>query len=93
VHRRWFGWRRAAATLEPRDSDDAPIERQEQAERVRAAINSLGPRYREVIVLHYLEELGIDQIAQLVGSRRNAIEVKLHRARQQLAKLLAVSIK
>jgi RNA polymerase sigma-70 factor (ECF subfamily) len=61
----------------------------ERAGRVREAIKSLGASYREVIVLHYLEQMSVEQIAEIVGARRNSVEVRLHRARRQLEYLLA----
>jgi RNA polymerase sigma-70 factor (ECF subfamily) len=61
----------------------------EQASRVREAIGSLRLRYREVTVLHYLEQMSVEQIAEVVGVRRNTVEVRLHRARRQLEELLA----
>jgi RNA polymerase sigma-70 factor (ECF subfamily) len=45
--------------------------------------------YREATVLYYLEQLNIDQIAEIIGVRRNTVEVRLHRARRQLEKILA----
>jgi len=61
----------------------------ELAADVRAAIARLPPTYREVVVLRYLEELGIDEVATVLGLRRNTVEVRLSRARQQLEKTLA----
>ena len=43
---------------------------------------------REVIVLFYLEEQSVKQIAEMLGRTYNAIEVRLHRARHRLALLL-----
>ena len=53
-------------------------------QQVRDAVAALPPRDREVIVLFYLEDLPVAQIAQLLGVKNNAIEVRLHRARQRL---------
>ncbi len=65
------------------------LERDETAERVRAAVGSLPARYREVIVLRYLEELPLEQLANLLGERRNTIEVRLTRAKKLLEPALA----
>lgn len=51
---------------------------------VREAVRRLRPREREVVVLRYLEELPIDQIGQVLNLSRNAVEVRLSRARQRL---------
>ena len=63
---------------------DAACLARESSELVRRAVGELPPRLREVVVLYYLEELPIDQIAPMIGAKRGAIEVRLHRARQIL---------
>jgi RNA polymerase sigma-70 factor (ECF subfamily) len=52
------------------------------------AVQRLRPRDREVIVLHYLEQHGLAEMAGLLGISQNAVEVRLHRARQRLKALL-----
>jgi RNA polymerase sigma-70 factor, ECF subfamily len=61
---------------------------QETVEQVQKAIRQLSPRERELIVLRYLEELSIEEIARLLNQKRNAIDVRLSRARKRLERLL-----
>jgi len=89
VRARWFKWFSAAPPQEPRVASEDLLVEQERAGQVRRAIQSLGPRYREVTVLYYLEQMTVDEIAQVAGQRRNTVEVRLHRARRQLEQLLA----
>ncbi|HEY2146692.1 MAG TPA: sigma-70 family RNA polymerase sigma factor [Pirellulales bacterium] len=89
VRRRWFNWLFASALGEPAEAMEDSIAARERAGRVRAAIDSLSPRYREVAVLHYLEQLDVTEIAEVAGVRRNTVEVQLHRARQQLKAMLS----
>jgi RNA polymerase sigma-70 factor (ECF subfamily) len=63
-------------------------ERSETATRVRAQVAQLPAAAREVIVLRYFEELPLDEIAAILGIKRNAIEARLSRARKQLEPLL-----
>jgi RNA polymerase sigma-70 factor, ECF subfamily len=70
------------------DDGKSPL-REETSRQVRDAVAQLPPRDREVIVLFYLEGLSVSQIAQLVAVKNNAIEVRLHRARQRLKTQLA----
>ena len=63
---------------------DAAILDDETNVRVRDAVQQLSPKDREVIVLFHLEQLPIAQISKLLGTSSNAIEVRLHRARQKL---------
>jgi RNA polymerase sigma factor (sigma-70 family) len=65
-----------------------PTESQEVAEHVRHAVKQLRQRDREVIVLHYLEQLSAADVAAVLGIRRNAVEVRLTRARQRLKEIL-----
>jgi RNA polymerase sigma factor (sigma-70 family) len=55
---------------------------------VRRALAELRARDREVLVLHYLQELSLPEVARLVGVSRNAAEVRLSRARKRLKAVL-----
>ncbi len=61
----------------------------ERFERVRHAVRKLAPKYREVVVLRYLEEMSPAEIGDVLGLKRNAVEVRLSRARGQLKEDLA----
>ncbi len=61
----------------------------ETAARIRAIVATLPAPSREVIVLRYFEELSIQQMADVLGTKRNTVEVRLTRARKQLEPLLA----
>jgi RNA polymerase sigma-70 factor (ECF subfamily) len=90
--RRWVLERvlRAAAPLRSRETTPAESasEAEETAARVRAAVARLPATYREVIVLRYLEELKIGDVAEVLGLRRNTVEVRLTRARKLLERSL-----
>jgi len=55
---------------------------------VNAAILSLRPDHREVIVLRELEGMSYEEIAQALAIPRGTVESRLHRARQQLREVL-----
>jgi RNA polymerase sigma factor CnrH len=86
---RWLRWIERGPPDEPKIADEDSLVGEERADRVRRVINGLPSAYREVVVLFYLEEMSVDQIAQLTGNRRNAVEVRLYRARRKLAEQLA----
>jgi RNA polymerase sigma-70 factor (ECF subfamily) len=67
---------------------DRMLERAELRARVRAAIDRLPERYRTVLVLRDIEELGTGEVARLLGVTPNAVKIRLHRARQALRGLL-----
>lgn len=62
--------------------------RKELQDRVRAALNELGERDREVLILRYLEQLSTGEIAALMGSTPGAIKVRHLRALERLRILL-----
>jgi RNA polymerase sigma-70 factor (ECF subfamily) len=53
-----------------------------------AAIQSLPPHYRDLILLRDVEELTIDEMAQARGLTREAVKARLHRARALLREYL-----
>ncbi|MEP0842854.1 MAG: sigma-70 family RNA polymerase sigma factor, partial [Phycisphaerae bacterium] len=63
---------------------DGPAIDRERFEQVRRAIDRLPASYREVIVLRYLEQMSIEQIAEVLSARTATIQVRLHRARHKL---------
>jgi RNA polymerase sigma-70 factor (ECF subfamily) len=89
VRSRWLRWFLYRCLDKPLYEHADSIATGERAQRVREAVSSLAPSYREVAVLHYLEQMDIREIADLIGARRNTVEVRLHRARRQLERLLA----
>ena len=60
----------------------------EREEKVRRSIRRLPGRLREAVVLRYLEEMSVDDVAAALGISRTATTTRLHRARQLLAKEL-----
>ena len=52
--------------------------------RVRRAVRALPARYREVVVLRYLQGLETTEICRLLGISTNAMNVRLNRARKRL---------
>jgi len=68
---------------EPDPAQDADV-----SARVRAIVARLPHSDREVIVLRYLEERDIEEIATMLGLRRSAVDSRLTRARKRLRELL-----
>lgn len=56
---------------------------------VRSAVAALPQRDRELVVLIYLENRTVAEVAALLRASRNTIDVRLHRARGRLRKMLA----
>lgn len=56
--------------------------------RMRDAMRQLRPPDREILVVRYLEELSIDDIAAVLSIQRNSVDARLSRARRRLAQLM-----
>ena len=67
---------------------DLSLIQQDTRKRVRAAIDQLPESYRTVLLLRDIEELDTEETARALGLTINAVKIRLHRARQALAKLL-----
>ncbi len=55
---------------------------------VAAAIGSLPPHYREVVLLRDVEEMTVDEIGAALALTREAVKARLHRARALLREYL-----
>lgn len=55
--------------------------RRENAKRLRDAVQKLPPEYRLVLVLHDMEELSDNDVADIMGLKPGTVRVRLHRAR------------
>ncbi|NQT85379.1 sigma-70 family RNA polymerase sigma factor [bacterium] len=67
---------------------DQLVEAAEDRDRVRDAVQTLPRKYREVIVLHYLEELPYDAVAAVLDITAPAARRRALRARAMLRGLL-----
>ena len=63
---------------------DSSLKDEEQFTRVRYALARLPAKYREPLVLRYLQELPTNEIARILGVSRNTLNVRLSRARERL---------
>ncbi len=73
---------KASAVLAP-TADKAQMD-DETFDKVRLAVQALPLKYREPVVLRYLQELSMDEIARILGISKNALQVRLSRARERL---------
>jgi len=67
---------------------DVMVMNRERDARVRAALDSLPQDYREVVLAHYNEDLGLQEIADRLHLTESAVRSRLHRARTSLKGIL-----
>jgi RNA polymerase sigma-70 factor (ECF subfamily) len=66
-----------------------PFDTADVGEFVGRAVRALPPLQREVFVLAEYEELSLDEIARTVDTSVGAVKARLHRARENLRRMLA----
>jgi len=77
-------------------SDENPLEKVERSEfnaLVGAALNSLLPEFRTVLVLRELEGYNYDEIAALLGCSLGTVKSRINRGRKALKKELEKQLK
>lgn len=90
VRQRW----RDEHHWDPLDEDSfvAPVldpVRRETSDLVAAAVLSLPPLQREVLVMAEYEGCTLEEIARAVGAETGTVKSRLHRARENLRRMLA----
>ena len=78
----------AERLLAANSGPSARLRRREQRDRVRAALEVLPERDRDVLVLRYLEDLSTAEAAAVMGVREGAVKMQLLRALQRLRDVL-----
>jgi RNA polymerase sigma-70 factor (ECF subfamily) len=68
---------------------DASAAASERDARVKAALDELPSEYRDVVSLHYHQDLGLQEIADRLGATESAVRSRLHRARSRLRSILS----
>lgn len=84
--------RRLHLRLVSRRVDEAAAPPDLQAESpdgVHEAFAALGDGAREVMIMRHWDGLAVHEIASVLGCTPNAVSLRLHKARQRLAELLA----
>ena len=76
-------------SLSPAHSADKTPMDNETFDRIRRAIKALPAKYREPLVLKYLQELSTNEISRILDISQNALQVRLTRARKRLKQDLA----
>jgi len=78
-----------AAHLEDFEEAEGPSFAEEDAAAVHAALNQIGFLHREVLVLHFLEDLSLAEIAEVVGCSEGTVKSRLHYAKRAMKEILS----
>jgi len=82
---------RRELAAEPPDVPDTPEDwliRKEQQAGFMALLNRLSLPHRAVLLLHFVEEFSLDQIAAITGAELGTVKSRLHYAKRALRKMI-----
>lgn len=72
-----------------REIPSQALEQKELRETLNRAMNSLSPNYREVLMCRDIQQLSIEETAQVLGISKSNVKTRLMRARLQMRDALA----
>lgn len=79
----------------PSENDTSPLEtvlNREEGAAVQASLGKLPAIYREVLLLRFQEELGLAEIANVLGAPMSTVKSRLYRGLEGLKELLAGNV-
>ena len=59
-----------------------------EGKEIIKVVNALDPKYRDAVLLRYIEDLSPKEISELTGESENNVSVRLHRGIKQLKEIL-----
>jgi RNA polymerase sigma-70 factor (ECF subfamily) len=74
-------------------ADDRSAQNLELRDRLEKAVARLPPQARLLIAAHYLEGVKYEDLAEALGLPLGTVKTQLHRAKQQLRRLLETELK
>ena len=77
-----------APTLDIVPAQDETVEQREEKAELMRAVSKLPAAFKEAVLLHYYQGLGISEIAQMLDLPEGTISSRLSRARKKLEVLL-----
>ncbi len=69
------------------ETADSEASKREMKKEIDHCLNKLEPKYREIMVLYYFEEMPYEEIAEVLRIPVSTVGVRLHRGKEILKKL------
>src|ERR1035441_1777418 len=67
---------------------EEPSFAEEDAAAIHQALSEIGLKHREVLVLHFLEDLSVAEIAKVVGCSEGTVKSRIHYAKRAMKEIL-----
>ena len=81
-------WNRRVDVVEALNDVPAPEDAPHEDDTLLHEVMRLKPKYKEVVLLFYYQDMKISEIAKTLGAPESTVSVRLKRAREQLKKRL-----
>ncbi len=89
IRRNTFRERAEQVELEDFQEVEEPSFAVEDAAAIHLALSQISLTHREVLVLHFLEEMSIAEIATVVGCSEGTVKSRLHYAKRAMKEILS----
>jgi len=74
--------------LSARETADGEVINEEVRRQIDVSLETLSPKYREILILHYFEELSYKEISEVLHIPVTTVGVRMTRARERLRHVL-----
>ncbi|HEY1902724.1 MAG TPA: RNA polymerase sigma factor [Terracidiphilus sp.] len=81
--------RAESVDLEDFQEAEEPSFAAEDAAAIHQALGEIGLKHREVLVLHFLDDLSIEEIAKVVGCSEGTVKSRMHHAKRAMKEILS----
>ncbi len=71
------------------DDAEKTLESQIDGTKVLDIVETLPEKYRDVIIMRYVEDMSVKEIARIVGETENTVSVRIHRGLEQIKKIVS----
>ena len=68
-------------------NEEETLEDKIDAEKALLSLNQIGESYRDIIVMRYIQELSIKEIAEIINESENTVSVKIHRGLKKVREI------
>jgi RNA polymerase sigma-70 factor (ECF subfamily) len=74
--------------LEEREAADPGEFSPDDAQALHDALERLSPKHREVLILHFLEDFSVAEVARIVGCPEGTVKSRMHHAKAEMKAIL-----
>jgi RNA polymerase sigma-70 factor, ECF subfamily len=89
IRRNYARERAEGVQIEGFQESEEPSFADEDAAAIHQALSEIGVKHREVLVLHFLEDLSVAEIAEVVRCSEGTVKSRMHYAKRAMKEILS----